>query len=167
MSDDLPEVSETPVSKGGRPRKLITDAATLKQVAGLGRLQATVRECAAFFSVSPVTFEAFLKEPDVVEAFESGKGQGLLSVRRSQFRLAEKNAAMAIFLGKNYLGQTDKQDHQHTGPNGGPIQTVDLTQVSDDDLRRLDAVLGGALAATVGSVGPEGADPAGTEASGD
>ena len=25
-----------------------------------------------------------------------------------QFRLAEKSAAMAIFLGKNWLGQTDK-----------------------------------------------------------
>ena len=30
-----------------------------------------------------------------------------MSLRRAQFRLAEKSAAMAIFLGKNYLGQSD------------------------------------------------------------
>lgn len=118
MSDDLDEVSETPPSKGGRPRKLTVDEATLKQIAGLGRLQATVRECAAFFSVSPVTFEAFLKNDEVREALEAGKGNGLLSVRRTQFRLAEKNAAMAIFLGKNYLGQTDKHDLNHGGEVG-------------------------------------------------
>ena len=33
--------------------------------------------------------------------------KGRTSLRRYQFKLAEKNAAMAIFLGKNYLGQKD------------------------------------------------------------
>jgi len=31
---------------------------------------------------------------------------------------------------------------QHSGPNGGPIQTVDLTKASDDDLARLEALFG-------------------------
>ena len=31
---------------------------------------------------------------------------------------------------------------QHAGPNGGPIQTVDLTNMSDDDLNRLEAIFG-------------------------
>lgn len=31
---------------------------------------------------------------------------------------------------------------QHTGRNGGPIQTVDLTQLSGDDLDRLEALFG-------------------------
>ena len=31
-----------------------------------------------------------------------------ISLRKSQLKLAEKSAAMAIFLGKNYLNQTDK-----------------------------------------------------------
>lgn len=30
-----------------------------------------------------------------------------IKLRRNQFKLSEKNAAMAIFLGKNYLGQKD------------------------------------------------------------
>jgi hypothetical protein len=31
---------------------------------------------------------------------------------------------------------------QHSGPNGGPIPTVDLTNVSTDDLERLEALFG-------------------------
>ena len=31
-----------------------------------------------------------------------------MSLRRLQFRMAEKNPAMLIFLGKNYLSQSDK-----------------------------------------------------------
>jgi len=37
----------------------------------------------------------------------------------------------------------DTQKHEHTGAGGGPIQTVDLSRVSDADLDRLEAILGG------------------------
>lgn len=37
---------------------------------------------------------------------------------------------------------------QHAGPNGGPIQTVDLTNMSDDDLTRLEAIFGPLAGAT-------------------
>lgn len=162
MSDDLDlPVSETR-NKGGRPRKLVADEATLKQITGLGRLQATVRECAAFLQVSPVTYEAFLKEPGVRDAYDEGVGHGLLSLRRSQLRLAEKNAAMGIWCGKQYLGQRDRQEHEHTGANGGPIQHVDLSQVSDDDLRRLEAVLGVVAEPGTGA-GALGADSGGED----
>ena len=31
-----------------------------------------------------------------------------MSLRRNQFKLSETNVTMAIFLGKQYLGQSDK-----------------------------------------------------------
>lgn len=31
-----------------------------------------------------------------------------IRIRRNQLKLSEKSAAMAIFLGKNYLGQSDE-----------------------------------------------------------
>jgi hypothetical protein len=31
---------------------------------------------------------------------------------------------------------------QHTGRNGGPIQTVDLTKLSGDELDQLEAIIG-------------------------
>lgn len=43
------------------------------------------------------------------EYYKKNGGMALkISLRKSQLKLAEKSAAMAIFLGKNYLGQTDK-----------------------------------------------------------
>ena len=123
---DLPPVSNTP-NKGGRPKLLHADEPTLKQLRGLGQIQATVREGAAFFGVSLVTFEKFLDEPGVRDAFNDGKGLGRISLRRTQFRLAEKNAAMAIWLGKQHLDQTDRQTHEHSGPNGAPIPYTDMT----------------------------------------
>lgn len=152
-------VSNTP-NKGGRPKLLNANEVTLKQLRGLGQIQATVREGAAFFGVSLVTFEKFLDEPGVREAFEEGKGNGRISLRRKQFQLAEKNAAMAIWLGKQYLEQRDR--HEVTGKDGGPIQHVDLSAVTEDDLRKLDTILGGALLAAGSGEGAADQDSAGT-----
>lgn len=103
-------VSGTP-NKGGRPRKLAADESTLHQLKRLGKIQATVREGAAFFDVAVSTFEAFLNEPGVREAFDAGKGMGTMSLRRAQFAAALKgNATMLIFLGKNLLGQKDQNE---------------------------------------------------------
>lgn len=107
-------VSEAP-NKGGRPRKLNPDPATLAQVRGLGQLLCTTKDCAAFFKVCEVTYLKFVKDfPEVQEAYDQGAGNGRISLRRYQFRLAEKNASMAIFLGKNYLDQADKTVNEHT-----------------------------------------------------
>lgn len=46
------------------------------------------------------------------EVFKQKRGVGKISLRRSQWRLAEKNANMAIFLGKQYLGQKDEPEQQ-------------------------------------------------------
>lgn len=48
-----------------------------------------------------------------------------------QFRLAEKSAAMAIFLGKQYLGQTDVQEVKAT------VTENPFAGLSTDELRRL------------------------------
>lgn len=37
-----------------------------------------------------------------------------VSLRRNQLELSKRNAAMAIFLGKNYLGQKDKLEEEGT-----------------------------------------------------
>lgn len=45
---------------------------------------------------------------DFEPVFEKKSIGGKISLRRAQFKLAEKNANMAMWLGKQYLGQTDK-----------------------------------------------------------
>ena len=73
-------------------------------------LQCTIEEIVGFFRVSKCTIQRHVKEKygetfdTVYERFSS---TGKCSLRRNQFALSKKNAAMAIHLGKTYLGQKD------------------------------------------------------------
>lgn len=113
-------ISPAPHAKVGRPRKLHPDEPTLRFVHGLGKLQATTKECAAALHVDEKTWLKFRDDyAEVAAAFERGVGDGRVSLRRTQFRLAERFPAMAIFLGKNLLGQVDRIEH-----SGDPTQPV-------------------------------------------
>ena len=93
-------------NKGGRPRKEIDR----KQFENLCGLQCTKQEICDFFDVTDKTLEGWCKREYKVgfsEVFRQKRGAGKISLRRMQFRLAERNASMAIFLGKNMLGQRD------------------------------------------------------------
>lgn len=79
----------------------------------LCQMQCTLVEIASWFKVSEDTIERRCKETHGItfqEYFNQKRSGGLVALRRTQFQLAMKNPAMAIFLGKNYLGQSDKQD---------------------------------------------------------
>lgn len=111
-------------AKIGRPRAKID----IEDLEKLAALQCTVEELAAFFRVSKPTMISRLKEDEYREAWERGKEGGKASLRRHQFALAEKNAAMAIFLGKQYLDQKDVSHQRHGGEDGGPIKTESAVQ---------------------------------------
>lgn len=92
-----------------RPRKEI-DKNDFEKLCGL---QCTQEEICSWFDVTDKTLQAWCKRTyrkGFSEVYAKKRERGKISLRRAQFRLAEKNAAMAIFLGKNYLGQTDKQE---------------------------------------------------------
>lgn len=101
------------MAKMGRPKKEINK----EEFEKLCGLQCTLIEVCEWFDISEKTLEAFCKKNYKDEdgkgmtfskVFAVKRGKGLISLRRNQFRLAEKHPAMAIFLGKNYLGQSDK-----------------------------------------------------------
>ena len=92
----------------GRPRIEIDK----EQFEKLCALQCTLTEIAGFFGCSEDTIERWCKREyknTFAEVFKSKREAGKISLRRTQWKLAEKSAAMAIFLGKNFLGQTDVQ----------------------------------------------------------
>ncbi len=94
--------------KVGRPKKLEPTKKVFSFIQGLASIFCTQKEAAKVFSVSRSTFCAFLAEHEKVRtAWEAGAGTSRASLRRFQFKLAKTSAAMAIFLGKNYLGQKD------------------------------------------------------------
>ena len=66
-----------------------------------------------FFDVTDKTLEGWCKrtyKAGFSEVFRQKRGLGKISLRRHQWRLAEKNAAMAIWLGRNYLGQKEEPE---------------------------------------------------------
>lgn len=96
-------------NKGGRPRIEINK----KEFEKLCALQCTLEEIAGFLDCSEDTVERWCKREynkGFAEVFRIKRGAGKISLRRSQFQLASKNPTMAIWLGKQYLGQRDKYD---------------------------------------------------------
>lgn len=93
----------------GRPRKEI-DKKIFENLCGL---QCTLEEIAGVFDCSADTIERWCKREygeTFAEVYKKHSANGKISLRRIQFKLAEKSAAMAIFLGKQYLGQKDNYD---------------------------------------------------------
>lgn len=116
----------------------------LADVERLARLQCTHREAAGFLDMRVATFRQLIrKDSRVRDAWERGQQMGLVSLRRKQMGLASVNATMAIFLGKQYLGQRDVVTNEHTGADGGPIGLgVDLSKLSKAERDDLRSILG-------------------------
>lgn len=68
-------------------------------------------EILSFFGVCDETLRNWCKQEygcDAKTAEANFRKRGNVSLRRIQFKQAEKNPSMAMFLGKNYLGQSDR-----------------------------------------------------------
>ncbi len=114
----------------GRPRKDI-DKTNFEKLCGL---LCTLDEIAGFFNCSPDTIERWCKreyKAHFAEVFKTYSAAGKISLRRYQFKLAEKSAAMAIFLGKNYLGQSDRTIIEDEGEGYGKLEGL-LKIIADD-----------------------------------
>ena len=107
------------IQMAGRPSVKIDQ----KQFENLCNIQCTLEEIAGWFRCSPRTVERWVKQNYVnengkpanfVEVYKKYSKDGKISLRRYQFQLAKKSATMAIWLGKQILGQTDKIDTSGT-----------------------------------------------------
>ena len=101
---------------GGRPKIKMS----LEEVENLSRLNCTMEELAAYFGVDVRTVQLRAqREPKFREAIERGQAKGRLSIRRQQIRLMEQgNATMAVWLGKQLLGQRDRLEAEVTMKDG-------------------------------------------------
>ena len=97
----------------GRPPKEI-DEKTFKNLCAIF---CTLEEIAGVFECSEDTIERWCKRTfgeNFADVYKKASAKGKMSIRRNQFKLSEKNAAMAIFLGKNYLNQKDSVEYEDT-----------------------------------------------------
>ena len=103
-------------AKRGRPAKTLTEK-NWEEIYKLVNIMATKSEIASFFNMSEDTFEKLIKERfgqsyTFRKYKQDHQGEIKLKLRKAQLESAilQKNPIMQIFLGKNYLGQTDKQE---------------------------------------------------------
>lgn len=97
---------------GAGRKRIEIDERIFKKLCGIF---CTKEEIAGVFDCSEDTIERWCKRTyglKFADVYKKESAKGKMSLRRNQFKLSEKSAAMAIFLGKQYLGQKDQQDVQ-------------------------------------------------------
>ncbi len=117
-----------------RPRKEIDQ----KDFESLCALQCTKEEICGFFDVSDKTLENWCKRTyseGFSEVFNKKRGKGKISLRRAQFRLAEKSASMAIWLGKQWLGQKDTVEIERPDEVVISNNLVEVIKISAQNLK--------------------------------
>lgn len=99
-----------------RPKKHI-DKAIFEKLCGL---HCTKPEIQAWFDVSDKTVDRWVRETygeqySFSEIYKQKRVSGNVSIRRKQHEVAMSgNVSMLIWLGKQYLGQSDKQEQTVT-----------------------------------------------------
>ncbi len=94
-------------------------------------------EIAAFLGISYSTYKRRKAEsPELAEAVELGRDCGKQTLRQVQWNAAtvENNITMMIWLGKQYLGQSDKTDF--LGRDGKPFEFTIAINSQNGDLER-------------------------------
>ena len=94
-----------------RPKKEIKQ----KEFEALCAIQCTEEEICSVLDVSDKVLNTWCKriyKKSFSEVFRQKREGGKTSLRRKQWLLADTSAAMAIWLGKQILGQKEKQDEE-------------------------------------------------------
>jgi hypothetical protein len=114
-----------PRKKMGRP-KIAIDYDLFDKLCSI---QCTQEEIASIMNVSVDTLERRCrreKKQTFAEYYDKKRAGGKMSLRRKQYEIAQSgNVTMLIWLGKQYLGQSEKQD-----------MDVNMTINSWDDLEK-------------------------------
>lgn len=99
--------------KGHTPAQ---DKINKQQFESMCGIQCTLQEISNIFNVSEDTLERWCYKTyktTFAEIYKKYSDAGKMSLRRYQYKLAEKNPTMAIWLGKQYLGQKDNIEVDH------------------------------------------------------
>lgn len=87
-------------------------------------IQCTKEEICAVLEISDKTLDSWCNtnyNKNFSDIFKEKRELGKSSLRRKQWNLAEKNPTMAIWLGKQYLGQKDIAVQEINGKIESPV----------------------------------------------
>ena len=125
------------IDKGGRPPFEFTPK-VLKQIEDLASYMCTKEEVANIIGCHRTTL---YRNEQALEAYDKGVNVAKQKIRKTQFDIATKlnSSIMAMWLGKVYLGQSDKI--QNTDDNAPlpiydiveePKEVIELKEVKDE-----------------------------------
>ena len=122
------------------PMKPMTDK-EFEQLVNMIRIQCTRDEICDILGMSDTTLNRRIKEQGIpgVNNFEAlykkHQGEGKASLRRAQWKAAQDgNPTMLVWLGKQMLGQRDKQDLDHTSSDGSmKPQVIEIVAAKNPD----------------------------------
>lgn len=110
----------------------------------LCKLQCTQSEIASSLNISVDTLERRVPKEyqfSLAEAYKKFSEGGKCSLRRYQFKQAEKSCAMAIWLGKQYLGQRDLTDEIKVSPNQNFNDAMHENMLLKNKIRELEETI--------------------------
>ena len=120
------ENKETKKNLGGRPSKL--PLINKEHFEGMCRIQCTKDEICGILDIDEGTLTKWCKETynlGFSDIYKKKSSTGKMSLRRQQFKSAEAgNVTMQIWLGKQYLGQTDKIEQKQEDKLDVLIETL-------------------------------------------
>lgn len=102
----------------------------------MAKIQCTGEEMAGVIGVDYDTLLARIKElgfSSFSEWFKKYSAGGKMSLRRRQFAMSEKNVAMAIWLGKQWLGQRDAAEVEISKK---PTKVFDPSKMSKEEYKQ-------------------------------
>jgi len=108
---------KTPPKANGRPKKSLT-ADNILNIKKLSALFCSWDEIADYIGWSKSTLE---KKAEAKEAFKLGVSTGKTSLKRNMFRMAGKNATMAIWMSKIHLGYKEQQQVETDGDGAAHV----------------------------------------------
>ena len=106
----------------GRPTKPI-DYETVEKLASI---MCTQEEIASHLDISVRTLQ---RDEEFCHIYKKGMDKGKMSLRRKQYLMAETNPTMAIWLGKQYLGQRDKSESEINQTINRPYEGLTKEQI--------------------------------------
>ena len=120
------ENKEVKKNLGGRPSKL--PLINKEHFEGMCRIQCTKDEICGILDIDEGTLTKWCKETynsGFSDIYKKKSSTGKMSLRRQQFKSAENgNVTMQIWLGKQYLGQTDKIEQKQEDKLDVLIETL-------------------------------------------
>lgn len=122
--------------KRAEPKKLTTEE--LIQVEALAQVLSS-QQIADYLGISRSTFYSIMdRQPEVAGRYKKGRSKAIGSVAHGLLKRAQDgDTASAIFYLKTQAGWKETSVNEHTGKDGGPIETKSVREMTDEDLLKI------------------------------